>query len=365
MAEGVFASLVGDLVAAMGQTLSAVRPTTEGIYLRTSDGFLYAFIEDPNRISLATVRRMIEEAPVGGRHLVVFCRGRLPLALTGELQRTGATTVEGIRFAELLRMLDLGTYVGDAPRAAPESRPRLLPSALFLEELMTRARTWQQWGVPALALRFYRQAVALKDGFLPARVGTAHALMALGLLPEASAELAEVLTTVDPENTEARLAQAALEGLEGHPERELEAYRALVEAHPEDLTIRAHRVAALIDHKHWEAARGELTVMLRAVPEDPRLRFLHAAALEHTGASREAAAERLRARSLGLPPDRERDLARELGLPEPVFPEPPTTPPAGTASAPPTGTAARRMRVRPRSKSTPARRAATARTPGR
>ncbi|MHB8352413.1 MAG: tetratricopeptide repeat protein [Thermoplasmata archaeon] len=363
MTAGVFANLVGDLVGALGQTLTAVRPAPEGIYLRTSDGFLYAFLEDPNRISLATIRRMIEEAP-GGRHLVVFCRERLPLALTGELQQAGATSVEGSRFAELLRMLGLGTYIGEAPRARPEEKLRLLPSALFLEELMTRARTWQEWGVPALALRFYRQAAALKDGFLPARVGTAHALMALGLLPEAAAELAEVLTA-DPDSIEARLARAGLLGLEGHPDRELEEYRALLEVHPGDLTIRAHRVAALIDHKHWETARGELAIMLRAVPEDPRLRFLHAAALEHTGASREAASERLRARSLGLPPERERELARDLGLPEPVFPDPPkaapATPPIARAARKP----ARTRRTPPRTGAAPSRRTATSRASGR
>ncbi len=373
MAEPVFSHLVGDLVEAMGQTLAAVRPVPEGIYLRTSDGFLYAFVEDPHGLSLATVQRMVEAAPGGGRRLVVFCRHHLPLALTAALAGAGATSVEGPRFGELLRMLGLGAYVGEAPPAPPEQRPRRLPSAVFLEELMTRGRTWLSWGVPALALRFYRQAAGLKEGFLPARVGAANALLALGLLPEAAAELADVLAA-DPAHPEARLAHAALLGLEGHPDRELAEYRTLLEERPDDLTIRAHLVAALVDHRHWEAARGELARMLRQVPEDPRLRFLHAAALEHTGALREAEAERLRARSLGLPAERERELARELGLPEPVFPPTPVpgTPPAGapapgsvpspvpaagsspSATAPAPGPRPRRRPARARSPAAPA-----------
>ncbi|MGI0151655.1 MAG: tetratricopeptide repeat protein, partial [Thermoplasmata archaeon] len=188
-----FTELVGELLETLGQNLSAVRTVPEGMELRTSDAFLYAFVEEPNRLSLTAVRRWIEEAPGGGRRLVVFCRERLPLALSAELTRASATTVEGSRFHDLARSLGLGAYLGEEPRPAAMERPRLLPSSRLLDERMSRARTWQDWGVPALALRFYRQAAELKPGFLPARVGIAHALIALGLLPEAEAELADVL----------------------------------------------------------------------------------------------------------------------------------------------------------------------------
>ena len=57
---------------------------------------------------------------------------------------------------------------------------------------------------------------------------------------------------------------------------------------------------------------------------DGLLHYLHAAALERTGAAKEGIRERERARSLGLDPDWERALAAHLGLPPP---EVPTSPP--------------------------------------
>ncbi len=338
MADPAFAELIGGLTEAFGQKMGSSRQTDEGILLVTTDGYLYAFIEDPNRLSLATVERFIAESPGGPRHLVLFCRGHLPLAFTSALQKAGSSVVEGGRFAELARSLGLESFLGEEPRAEAGGSTRLLPSAHLLDTLMTRGRTWLEWGIPALSLRFYRQAAELKPEFLPARNGIATSLLALGLVGEARTAYAEI-RSIDPGNLDARIGEAAVLGAEGHPDQEIAAYRALLHEDPKRLGVRAHLVAALVDHHHWEAARTEIAHMLDQVPEDPYLRFLHSVALERTGATKAAAEERGRARQLGLTAARERLLCEQLGLPAPSIPEGPSpvppevvTPPIETAA---------------------------------
>ncbi|HEV2316803.1 MAG TPA: hypothetical protein VGV89_04420 [Thermoplasmata archaeon] len=316
MPEPAFVELVARLTESFGQQMGSSRQIPEGILLQTTDGFLYAFIAEPERLSLATVQKLLAEAPGGPRHLVVFCRQRLPLAFTSEILSKSATLVEGSRFVELANSLGLGSYLGEEPRPERPVAARLLPSARHLDGLMARARTWQEWDVPALALRFYRQAVELKPEFLPARNGVAAALLRLGLIPEAERAYADV-RTIEPENLEARLGQAAVLGAQGHPDGEIAAYRELLAEDAERTAVRAHLIAALLDHHHWSAARDEIALMLERVPEDARLRFLHGVALDRAGASREAEAEKTRARNLGLSFERERALSLQLGLGEP------------------------------------------------
>lgn len=314
MADPAFVELVGRLVESFGQSMGSSRQSSEAIYLQTTDGFLYAFISSPEDLSLTNVQRMLGEAPVSARHLVVFSRSRLPLALSSELVGGGATVVEGPHFTELAHSLGLGSYLGEEPRPAGTATKRLLPSAQQLDGIMARGKAWAEWGVPALALRFYDQAVGLKPEFLPARVGSANALLALGFLPEARRAFEEIRRS-DPSNLEARVGEAAVLGAEGHVDPELAAYRALLVEFPDQLSVRAHLVAALVEHHRWTEAREELATMLETFPEDARLRYLHAVSLERTGSVREAAAERERARRIGLGPDQERALAEQLGLP--------------------------------------------------
>ncbi len=332
MAAG-FAELVGRLAEAMGQRFDAVKTGPEGgILLRTSDGFLFAFLEDPTQVSLLQVQRLLEEVGSVPAHLVVLTPGRLPLAIGAEVVQRRATLVEAGRFQELVRELGLGEYLGDEPRpAAPSSSGRLLPSAHLLDAVMQRGRTWLDWGVPALALRFFRQASTLKPEFAPARTGIGQALLALGLASDARRTFEEALQ-VQPGNLEARLGIAAVLGAEGHVEKEIESYRALLAEDPTRLAARAHLIAALIAQAHWGAAREEIARMLEEQPEDPQMRFLHAVALEKTGAVREAATERDRARRLGLDPAREGALCVHLGLPPPEIPK---EVPAPSSSAPP------------------------------
>ncbi|MCI4353516.1 MAG: tetratricopeptide repeat protein [Thermoplasmata archaeon] len=331
MSSPAFSELVGRLTEAFGQQLDAVRPIPEGFLLKTTDDFLYAFLEDPAQVSLSAVQGLLREVVDRPSRLVVFSSGRLPLALTAELIRQGATVVDGPRFRELVTGLNLGGYIGEEPRAVPpRTAARQLPSARQLDEVINRARTWLDWGVPALALRFFRQAIELKPEFAPARNGVARSFLALGLVPDAQRLFREVLTT-SPDNLEARLGLAAAAGALGKPGEEIAIYEKLIEEDPDRMEVHAHLVAALVEGGHWSEVTPELEVMLRKTPEDARLRFLHGAALGKTGHETAGKLERDRARGLGLEFETERALSQHLGLPEPERPS--GTEPARPASA--------------------------------
>jgi tetratricopeptide (TPR) repeat protein len=358
MASAPFVALASALVEAMGQRLDAAKPTEEGLVLRTEDGFLYAFLEDPNNVSLDTIGRLFggDGLPV---HLVVLTPGHLPLALSAEVVRRGGTLVEGPRFSELARQLGLETMLGEEPRRPPKESRRLLPSAQQLDDIMHRARTWLDWGVPALALRFFRQAGDLKPSFLPAKTGRGRALLALGLVADADRLFDEVLAA-RPDDVEARLGKAAVLGAKALPKQEVEMYRALLAEDQARTEVRAHLVAALVDLGDWAGARVEIEALLARTPEDPSLRFLHSVALSHTGKKSLADEEREESRRLGLTYEREVALCQHLGLPAPPRPlEGAPTPPAAAVAPMPK---ARRPAVRPKAKVAPKPSAPTRRT---
>ncbi len=337
MASAPFVQLASGLVEAMGQRLDAVKPTDEGLVVRTSDGFLYAFIEDPARVSLGAIQHLSAQSADGSPRLVVLTPGRLPLVLAQELLRGGATLVEGARFTELARQLGLESWLGEEPRARRPDERRLLPSALRLDDVVHRATVWLDWGVPALALRFYRQAVDLKPEFVPAQVGIGRALLALGLTDDADRQFDAVLAA-HSQDLDARLGKAAILGARARPKDEVALYRQLLEEDAARSEVRAHLVAALVELGDWPSARVEIEAMLARTPEEPQLRFLHGVALERTGAAALGAADREEARRLGLAYEREAALCQHLGLPAPPRPLASaaklTVPPAARVVAP-------------------------------
>lgn len=340
MATSSFVELASGLLEAMGQRIDAARPVPEGLSIRTGDGFLYAFLEDPNRISLETVRRLLGEGNELPVHLVVLTPGRLPLAISAEVLRRGGTVVEGNRFQELARQLGLEAYLGQEPRATPARARRLLPSAQQLDQVMGRGRTWLDWGVPALALRFYRQAAALKPEYGPARIGIGRALLGLGLVDDSVRVFQEVLAS-RPDDVEARLGLAATYGAQARPKDEIEVYRALLAEDRARLEVRAHLVAALVDLNDWVGARVEIEALLDRTPEDAQLRFLLGAVKSKLGLDKEGAREREEARTLGLPLEREAVLCQHLGLPPPL-------PRAASSPPSPAPSRGRTRRARPR-----------------
>jgi tetratricopeptide (TPR) repeat protein len=340
MATASFVELAGALLESMGQRLDAARPVPEGLTLKTGDGFLYAFLEDPDQVSLESIRRLAGDGDTLSTHLVVLSPGRLPLAMSTEVTRRGGTIVEGTRFEELVRQLGLEVYLGQEPRAIPSRPRRLLPSAQQLDAVMARARTWLHWGVPALALRFYRQALALKPGFPPAKVGVGRALLGLGLVEDGERAFREALAH-RPDDVDARLGLAAAYGARARPKDEIEMYRTLLAEDQARLEVRAHLVAALVDLDDWAGARVEIEALLARTPEDAQLRFLLGVAKSKLGLEREGERERAEARSLGLPLEREAVLRRHLGLPPPEGP----APAPGASHAPRAKTPARRGRL--------------------
>jgi len=352
MASPTFVAFASALVEAMGQKLDAAKPTPEGLTLRTSDGFLYSFLEDPNVVSLETIRQLL-----GGEgnvlvRLVVLTPGHLPLAFSQEILNHGGTLVEGGRFAELARQLGLETYLGEEPRPPPKEARRLLPSAQQLDGIVHRARTWLDWGVPALALRFYRQATELKPGFLPAKVGVGRALLGLGLTDDAERAFNEVLA-VRPEDVEARLGRAAVLGARSRPKEEVAAYRKLLAEDESRNDVRAHLLAALIELGDWAGARAEIEALLRKTPEEPQLRFLHSEALNRTGEKAKGEEERQEARRLGLTFERETALCKHLGIVPPEPPAPPEPAPIPGEALPPPPPRARAKPAPPRKRARP------------
>jgi len=360
MPSPAFSELVSRLIEAMGQQMSTVRTLPEGFLLVTGDGFRYAFLEDPAEVSLGSIERLLGEAGDRPQSVAVLTPGHLPLALGEAVRTRGGSVIDGARFAELARGLDLGSFLGDEPRAPPvRPHPRLLPSALQLEEAMRRARNWFDWGVPILALRFYRHALASKPDFGPARIGVGRSLLALGLLDEADRAFDEILA-FHPGDVEARLGKAAVLGGRGRTGEEVRAYRAMLDEGVDRLEVRASLLAALVADGRWADAREEVERILSEHPEDPQFRFLHAVTLWRTAMTEEGDRERDRARAFGLPFDRERSLSEHLGLPPPTPPSgggAPAPREAGERPAPKTKPPApRRGRPRPRAAAPPKRR---------
>ncbi|MCI4350497.1 MAG: hypothetical protein L3K15_03170 [Thermoplasmata archaeon] len=338
MAVPNFAEFVGRLVDAFGEQMEAVRPVDGLLWVKTRDGFLFAFLEDPNRISLEDVRRMFQEVGPAPARLVILAPSRLPLAIGAEVVQRGGTLVEGQRFLELARGLGLETYLGEEPRAVvPRDRGRLLPSAQQLDAAVGRAGDWMNWGVPALALRFYRQALQLKPEFTPAQVGVGRALLALGLREDADRTFNEVLVA-HPTDVEARLGKASVLGALGDVPGEVRVYRALLTENADVPRVRAHLLAALLAERQWADAKKEVALMLRTTPDDPQLRFLLGVATAEGGNRGAGEREKQAARALGLTWEREKALCDHLGLEAP--------PPPAPGAPPPTAASAHRAPVR-------------------
>jgi tetratricopeptide (TPR) repeat protein len=317
-----FGEFVGRLVDAFGEQMESVRPVGDSLWVKTRDGFLFAFVEDPNRVSLDEVGRMFEEVGSSPARLVILAPARLPLAIGAEVVQRGGTLVEGQRFLELARGLGLETYLGEEPRAeVPRDRGRLLPSAQQLDAAMERAGDWINWGVPALALRFYRRALQLKPEFTPAQVGIGRSLLALGLREDADRTFDEVLAA-HPSDVDARLGKASVLGAKGDVAGEVRLYRALLGENDDQPKVRAHLLAALLTEKQWTAARDEVRAMLRTAPDDPSLRFLLGVATALAGNESVGEREKQAARALGLTWEREKALLDHLGLPAPPPPIP-------------------------------------------
>lgn len=317
MDRAAFTQLVRDLIEAMGQQLEAARPIPEGLALRTTDGYLYVFVDDTGSGSTEAVARWCAEGNVPADHLVVFALAPLPDPWADELRKEAATTVVGPEFRRLVDELGIDSPLIERDPSVHRPLGAALPSARELDADMIRAQTWQRAGVLPLASRFYERAVKLKPEYLPGWVGLAQVETEMGRWPEADLAWAKV-SELDPGSVEAQMGLAQVAGARGDTEREVALYRALTASHPMLTAPHAALFAALVGERAWPQARSEVETLLRIAPSDPRLHWLHAFVVERGGGPSELVrSEQARARELGLTDGEAAGLVRSLaGNPE-------------------------------------------------
>lgn len=299
-----FVRLVGEMLEAMDQHLAEARPVRDGFVVRSTDGFLFVFAPRAERVSPASVRHWLEEGAALPERLVLFSPEPLPGPVRDEVDRGGGTLVAGPSFANLLRQLGIDPSALGPARALEPSAGHYLPTVEGLEAIIGRARSWEESGVPALSLRFFRQAAALKPEYVPALLGVARSLAMLGVWKEADRAWRDVLA-IHPGDVDAQLGRAAVLGALGRTAAEIDAFRRLVRDHPELTAGHAGLLAGLIESERWPEARAETEVMLRASPSDAHLRLLSALACEAAGDLEGAGLELNTARALGLTPEQE------------------------------------------------------------
>ena len=307
-----FVRLVNEMLEAMDQHLSAARPDRDGFLVSSTDGFLFVFAPEPERVTSTSVRHWLATTDAPADRLVLFSPEAVPTPTREEVVRRGGTVVDGRQFVNLVRQLGIESPIVPPSRPSADLGAHFLPTAERLEGIMGRAQSWSESGVPALSLRFYRQAAALKPEYLPARIGVARSLSALGLWAEAETAWEEVLV-LQPGDVDSRLGRAATLGALGRTDEEIGAYRLLVEEFPDLGAPRAGLLAALIESERWPEARAEAEVMARAAPSDPHLRFLYGLAVERGGDPTGAGLEFASARALGLTPPQEAAIRESVG----------------------------------------------------
>jgi tetratricopeptide (TPR) repeat protein len=303
-ARGFLAQVEG-VAGAFGLRPQAVKDEPEGLFLRTDERIVYVFLEGTRPPSVPELKDLIARARGEGDSLVLLS----PAPLTGParelLAQAKVPEVTGERYRLLLVNLGL------VPEEAGPLPPGVLPTAHQLDGIMSRARHWDSWGLPALGLRFYEQALRLKPGYTPAMVGAGNALAALGQTDRAEALFSRALQG-SPDLWGARLGLARLEAARGHPRRALKGIRDLWESHRGEPVVQAHLVEALCGLGEWGEALPHIQEMVRANPRDPYLHALLSLCLEGRGERKGASHERDLADRLGMTPELWSDLRRSL-----------------------------------------------------
>lgn len=307
--------MVDAIARAFGQEGRQLKETPEALYLRTPDGLLYAFFEDPSKLTTALVKRLLDSGSSDLSRLVVLALLPLEPASVKALEEAGASVVAGERFHRLLEGLELngfveGSTVRSSAGAAGEER-RVLPTAERLDQTMERARLWMGWGVPAIALRFFEEATRLKPEFAPAWVGRGSALLALGATEEAEHAFEEALGHA-PGNEEARVGLARVTGVRGDPQGELDELKSLLKGEGPHDKVRAHLLAAMVEQGRWKEAVPHVEYFLEIAPQEPYFHALSSAFAERMGDKEGAARERRAADALGIKPEEWNALREQL-----------------------------------------------------
>lgn len=305
MASPHFASLVDEIARAFGAGGKQLKETPEALYLRTPDGLLYAFFEDATRLTPKLVERLVASSSEDLSRLVVLALSVPPPGVVEILSEAGASVVVGERFLQLLEGLELTGRLGDGA-AAPPSPPaegdrRVLPTADRLDRTMEKGRYWMQIRVPAIAARFFDEAVRLKPEYVPALLGKGTALLALGSADAAEEAFDDALAQA-PGDEEARIGLARVTGLRGDPEGEVDELRALLKEDPARVRVRAHLVAALAPQSRWKEMQEHVEELVTLAPQEPYFHALVSVCREQQGDKTGAAREKRAADALGMTP---------------------------------------------------------------
>ncbi|MEO8190165.1 MAG: tetratricopeptide repeat protein, partial [Acidobacteriota bacterium] len=164
------------------------------------------------------------------------------------------------------------------------------PSHRFSEEWSASGTAWNQEKERGAALRDFDLALSLDEGYAPARVGRGVALLNLGRLDQAEAELRRAVALEPKSRVAVTELGLALERLNRPAEAEAQ-YRAALALDPEDLSTRR----TLGDNLLRQGRAAEAVTLLREVilraPGHAPTRLALARALGAAGRAPEAIAE--------------------------------------------------------------------------
>lgn len=292
--------LVETIAESFGQRLTDAKRAGSTTFLSTPDGFLYAFVEDPEHLTRAYISTMVDKGLKDFKHIVILTSGKVPAELLPPLHTQKISVIEGAQFSHLLEVLGVQGATGvPAPSSTPTSSQSVLPTAQRLDRLMHIGKEWSEKGIPALSARFYADAVDLKPEFVPAYMGLGEAYMALGL-NELAKETFDCVLRLQEGNVPARVARARIHGLAGRVKQEIADLRSILRETPGSAVVRAHLLAALVEAGEWQEALEHVDELIRLAPREGRFHAMRAACLYHLGMDKDALREARAAVATGM-----------------------------------------------------------------
>jgi hypothetical protein len=291
--------LVETIAESFGQRLTDAKKAGSTTFLSTPDGFLYAFVEDPEHLTRAYISTMVDKGLKDFKHIVILTSGKVPTELLPPLHTKKISVIEGAQFSHLLEVLGVQGPTGVPATSATTSPQSVLPTAQRLDRLMHIGKEWSEKGIPALSARFYADAVDLKPEFVPAYMGLGESYMALGL-NELAKETFDRVLRLQEGNVQARVARARLQGLAGRVKQEIADLKSVLRETPGSAVVRAHLLAALVEAGEWQEALEHVDELIRLAPREGRFHAMRAACLYHLGMDKDALREARAAVATGM-----------------------------------------------------------------
>lgn len=290
--------LVESIAENFGQRLVDAKRAGATTFLSTPDGFLYAFIEEPQHLTARYLETLKAKGLADFKHIVVLSSGNFTPEMLQILNDQKVSVVTGDRFTFLIRAMGLDS-ASSPPTPAPVAQSTL-PTAQRLDKLMHMGKDWMDMGVPALAARFYGEATKLKPEYVPAYLGVGEAYLALSF-GDMAQDAFDTVLRLQEGNMQARVGKARLHGVLGRVKQEIDELNNLLKETPGSTVVRAHLLAALVEAKKWDEAISHIDALLKIAPSEGRFHAMKAACLMHLRERNAAIREEERALSLGMP----------------------------------------------------------------